>query len=53
MTRYKTIRITKETYEELTKILGIMMYRDPTIKTYDKVIKKLIDIYKSHEDIDR
>lgn len=46
MTKYRSIRISEETYIELTKVLGELMTKDPDIKTYDKAIKKLIEIYR-------
>jgi len=49
MTKYRSIRISEETYIELTKVLGELMARDPGIKTYDKAIKKLIEIYHRYK----
>ena len=46
MTKYRSIRISEETYIELTKVLGELMARDPNIKTYDKAIRKLIETYR-------
>jgi len=47
MTKYRSIRISEETYIELTKVLGELMAKDPNIKTYDKAIRKLIETYKA------
>ena len=45
--KYRNIRLTEETYIQLTRVLGELMAKDPEIKTYDKAIKKLIEIYKA------